>query len=185
MDAGPQGRQVVARVIPAIPQSTVSITKHFESCVLKAYRDSRGYWTQGWGRLLTTDKAHPGGFPDIDQATADEWLVQDLRRSAVGTWAYLDVMPTSNLWAALVDFVFNLGATRFRASTLRREVNAGASVEEIAFQISRWTAGNPADRKGLTRRRAGEIMILKTGGFDPSRVDDYAREIAPELFQRR
>jgi len=78
-----------------------------ESCKLKGYKDSRGFYTKGWGHLLE-DQSGPGVNWTQDQA--DEQLIKDLRSAeafAQGTpeWPYLDTPCRQN---AVIELCFNL-----------------------------------------------------------------------------
>lgn len=78
-----------------------------ESCKLKGYKDSRGFWTKGWGHLLE-DQSGPG--LDWTQDQADEQLIKDLRSAeafAQNTpeWPFLDTACRQN---AIIELSFNM-----------------------------------------------------------------------------
>ena len=158
-----------------IHPSTYDIAKYFEGCYLDAYKDPVGYWTQGWGHLLTLDKNAPKP-PRIDQDTADRWLVGDMQQVAQrlcgGILEAPEALPVNKL-GALVDFAFNLGTGALKSSTLLRKVNARAPDDEIIFQLGRWDKAGGMVLKGLKRRRAAEAMLWLSGGFDPAQLGDY------------
>jgi lysozyme len=61
--------------------------------------------------------------------------------------------------AALADFVFNLGAGRLQASTLRRKVIAG-DWDGVAGQLRKWVFGGGRRLRGLVLRREAEVRLL-------------------------
>lgn len=85
----------------------------------KAYRDTKGLWTIGVGH--TGPNVHEGlAWTDqqIDDAFKDDvkWA-----ETAVNKW--VTVPLTQHQFDALVSFVFNIGDTRFRTSTVLRQLN--------------------------------------------------------------
>jgi lysozyme len=97
----------------------------------------------------------------ISKAQADEWLLSELRtnyaagvlRASPGLIAY----PKS--LAAMIDFSYNLGVARYRASTLRRKVDK-QDWEAAKEQLMRWTRGGGKVLPGLVRRRQAEASLL-------------------------
>lgn len=86
-----------------------------EGCRLVAYKDSLGYWTIGYGRLMTQSGMN-NGFT-ITQDQAEKWLTQDLatayaQAQELVEWASLDTDARQN---AVVELVFNMGVNKWRA----------------------------------------------------------------------
>ena len=68
-------------------------------------------------------------------------------------------MPlTDNQFAALVSFVFNLGAGALRRSTLRRKVNRQEH-SEVPAELMKWIYVNGRKSPGLIKRRQAEAML--------------------------
>lgn len=61
--------------------------------------------------------------------------------------------------AALLDFVFNLGAGQLRSSTLRKRVNAEAW-GLVPSELRKWTRGGGRVLKGLVIRREAEAALI-------------------------
>lgn len=83
--------------------------KAAEGCRLTAYRDTRGFWTIGYGRLLDQRKDWTGYT--ITQAQADAALAEDLeaaedRARATDEWASLNSACRKN---AVTELIFNMG----------------------------------------------------------------------------
>jgi lysozyme len=99
----------------------------------KAYLDSKNIPTIGVGHtgpevyigLAWTDQ-------QVDDAFADDvqWAVDAVN-------GYVNVPLTQNQFDALVSFVFNIGETAFRRSTLLRVLNTG-KYEEAAACFDMW-----------------------------------------------
>jgi lysozyme len=65
-------------------------------------------------------------------------------------------------YAALCDFVFNVGGRNFRSSTLLKVVNAG-DFPSVPFQLRRWVFAGGREFPGLKTRRENEIELFFDG----------------------
>jgi lysozyme len=139
-----------------IPSAAVNLVKEFEGCCLTAYQDVAGIWTIGYG---STDSVVEG--MTITQEEADIRLANGLALAAqvVDTW--VKVPLTDNQFAALVDFVFNEGANRFRLSTLLGVINKRA-MAQVPQELMRWVYGGGRVLDGLIRRRQAECDLWNT-----------------------
>ena len=132
------------------------LTEQFEGCKLKAYKDSGGVWTCGYGH---TDGVGPSTVCTL--ALAEQWLQEDIQ-SAVNTVNHLvKVTLTQGEFDALVDFVFNEGAGHFESSTMLDLLNAG-SYQAAAGQFERWDMCAGQVVAGLLRRRQAEKTEFNT-----------------------
>lgn len=117
----------------------------------KSYRDTKGIWTVGVGDIdLDND-----GTRDVtkDTVETDEQIFTNLQLDV--KWAEdcvnaVDCPLSQSQFDALVSFVFNIGATAFNKSTMKRLLNAG-EYDEAAEQFDAWN--KPASIIG---RRNGE-----------------------------
>jgi lysozyme len=138
-------------------ERALDIAKHFEGCRLQAYQDPVGIWTIGYGHT----PAQAGQV--IDQATADALLLADMNTAAN---AALRLCPNlaarPNALDAVSDFVFNLGAGRLQASTLRRRINQNAW-ELAAQEFGKWVFAGGRKLTGLVLRREAERALFVTG----------------------
>ena len=77
---------------------------------------------------------------------------------------YINDMVTVGLtpsqFDALVAWVFNLGPTNLRESTLLRVLNEG-NYEEVPAQIKRWNKAGGEVLNGLIRRREAEALLFQ------------------------
>lgn len=123
------------------------------------YHDPVGFPTQAWGRLLSREKwAALSQYAPITRAEADEWLMQDLAKHARSVWRLCPVEMTPGMFAALVDFSFNVGPGNLEISTLRRRVLDGDR-QGAADQFLRWVYAQGVKLPGLVRRRAAERAL--------------------------
>lgn len=128
----------------------VSLIKEFEGLKLKAYQDVVGVWTIGYGHTHT---AKPGMV--ITAGEAERLLRVDLDWVEAAINKNVTVKLTQNQYDALASFIYNVGATNFRRSTLLDKLNdgdyAGASAE-----FRKWNKAGGKVVRGLTRRRKAE-----------------------------
>jgi lysozyme len=142
----------------AVSKNGVALTMRFEGCDLTSYPDpgTRGApYTCGWGH---TGKDVTKGMT-ITQAQADAWLKSDLNNAAMTVNATVKVPLTQNQFDALCDFVFNVGAGNFIASTLLRLLNAG-NYADSAVQFDRWNLAAGNVLQGLVKRRIAERQLF-------------------------
>lgn len=140
-----------------------------EGCVLTMYKDSAGLATIGVGHLLTAEELASGQIaglglwrPGITAAQADDLLRRDLAVAEAAVESEVVVDLTPGQFDALVSFVFNVGVTAFRHSTLLKLLNAG-DYASVPAQLRRWVhAGGTVD-PGLIRRRESEIRQWDAG----------------------
>lgn len=137
-------------------EKALAIIKFSESCRLKAYPDTGGVWTIGWG--------HTRGVKEGDtctQAQADAWLVEDVGDAERIIARHVLKPLTQNQFDGLVPFVYNIGAPQFIGSTMLRLLNRG-QFTAAADQYPRWKLDNGDVQPGLIKRRAAERALFLT-----------------------
>lgn len=152
--AAEQAKQVGRR----INQAGLELIKSFESLRLVAYLDSAGIPTIGWG---ATKGVRLGDV--ITEAEAIAELEADLAEASAGVERLVKVDLTDNQFAALVSFVFNLGAGALDGSSLLRKLNA-VDFAGAADEFLRWDKAHVKGvlkvLPGLTRRRQAERELF-------------------------
>src|SRR5690606_37394664 len=100
----------------------------------------------------------------ITQAQAEAWLLEELSgeylpdlRRALGDDVFYKL--TDNQVSALLSFIYNLGATAFRSSTLRKKLIMG-DYKGAANEFPRWNRAKGKVLKGLTNRRLDEQKLF-------------------------
>jgi lysozyme len=135
--------------------------QQFEGLKLKAYKDSVGIWTVGFGNIFNLDTGNPIKEGDeISLETAERWLKIEVDNLQAKMRKVITVPLNNNQWTALTSLAYNIGFGAFKRSTLLRLLNAGASKEEVAKQILRWNKAGGKEVKGLTNRRQAEFNLF-------------------------
>lgn len=125
----------------------------------KPYLCPAGYPTIGYGHRIPSLDTAP-----ISKAEGEKLLLSDLafyRDSVVALSPGLLAQPERRC-AALVDFAFNLGPNRYRASTLRKRVEA-EDWPEAAKEMRRWVYAAGKVFRALVGRRAVTAGWLEQG----------------------
>lgn len=138
--------------------------KDHEGLKLKAYKDTGGVWTIGYGH--TSDaKLKVTKDTVITKAQAEELLRHDVSEAEdmVDKYAVQAVL-NGNQYGAVVSFIFNVGGVAFKKSTLCKKLNkndyVGASKEFDKWVYDKEASPDPLP--GLIRRRAEEKALFNT-----------------------
>jgi lysozyme len=138
-----------------ISKEGIALIKKFEGCELEAYKCPAGVWTIGYGHIKGVQE---GDVITLEEA--EDMLVEELHEYE----NYINDMVTVGLtpfqFDALVAWVFNLGPTNLRESTLLRVLNEG-NYEEVPAQIKRWNKAGGEVLNGLIRRREAEAFLFQ------------------------
>ncbi|MBE8812223.1 lysozyme [Serratia marcescens] len=138
-----------------ISKSGIELIKCFEGLRLKAYQDSVGVWTIGYGWTQPVDGKKVGPGMQIDQAIADRLLKCGVVQYEQGVNQLVKVKITQGQFDALVSFAYNLGLRSLSTSTLLQKLNAG-DTQGAADQFGRWVNAGGKRLDGLVARRAAE-----------------------------
>lgn len=161
-------------LLAAIVELGKPICRRFEGWRAMPYLCPARVWTQGYG--------HTG--PDVT-ATSPAWtkpkgeavLGSDFEvyaRAVLALSPNLRLQPPE-VGTALADFCFNLGSTRYKASTLRRKV-AEEDWDEVIEQLGKWVFGGGKRLPGLVARRAAEGELIRSA---LAANDDAKGKVAP------
>ena len=138
-----------------LSKTGIELLKHFEGCELKAYQDSVGVWTIGYGH---TKGIYEG--LEITQLEAEKMLQDELPEYEGYITDKVVPMLQQHEYDALVCWVYNLGPTNLSSSTLLKRLNAG-EFDDVPFQMKRWDKAGGQPLLGLTRRSNAEALLFK------------------------
>tara|TARA_Y100001951_G_C11286843_1_gene269311 strand:- start:1764 stop:2207 length:444 start_codon:yes stop_codon:yes gene_type:complete len=138
-----------------ISEEGIELLKKFEGCKLEAYQDSVGVWTIGYGHTKGVYKGMT-----ISQDDAEEMLEEEMEEYEGYIEEYVEVPLSQNEFDALVCWVYNLGPTNLRNSTLLMVLNQ-SKFDEVPEQIKRWNKAGGEVLKGLVRRREAEALLFE------------------------
>lgn len=153
-------------------KATIDLIKEFEGCRLRAYQDSVGVWTIGYG--LTTG-ALPGVTVErgmsISQAQAEAYLTETLRRFSTHMLPMLKCQPTPNQYGAMLSLAYNIGLGAFGKSTCLKRFNVG-DMEGAAEALTWFNKAGGKVLRGLVRRREAErdLFLSDVSDTAPERI---------------
>ena len=138
-----------------ISEEGLSLIKKFEGCELTAYQDSVDVWTIGYGHTKGVEDGQ-----EITQEEAEEMLASELDEYE----GYINDLVECDLeqcqFDALVAWVYNLGPTNLRSSTMLKRLNSN-DLEDVPSQIKRWNKAGGKVLNGLVRRREAEALLFE------------------------
>lgn len=135
----------------------IAFIKDNEGYSNKAYKDTAGIWTIGYGHtgdnVTSTSKVTP--------VLASAYLREDIYTAEK---ALAGFKLNQNQYDALVSFVYNIGVDAFKDSTMRKFLVKG-DFDLASTQFQRWNkvtkGGIKIVDKGLTNRRAREKELFE------------------------
>ena len=142
---------------------TINLVKGFEGYSSTPYFCSAMVPTIGYGTTR-----YPNGVkvkindPSCTKDQAEIWLAHEVSRSTKVVINHSKYWLNNNQLAALVSFVYNVGAGAFRASTLLKRLNSG-DWDDIPNQFSRWKFAGGRVVEGLVTRRLIESNMWESG----------------------
>ena len=124
--------------------------KEFEGLRLKAYLDSGGKPTIGYGHTQGVKMGQR-----ITEKQAEDYLKYDLWVAGrfPNTMKEID---TQGKYDAVVDFIFNVGVGNFKRSTLYKYILRHAPDKLIQAEFRRWVHSGGKVLQGLVKRREWE-----------------------------
>jgi lysozyme len=135
-------------------EAGIILIKSFEGCRTEAYQDAVGVWTIGYGHTIDVKEGMT-----ITQHQCDVMLEVDIETYENYVNKYVIVSLTQNQFDALVSWVYNLGPTNLRNSTMLKVLNAG-KYDEVPYQMKRWNRAGGQVLKGLVIRREAEAELF-------------------------
>ena len=120
-----------------------------------AYKDTGGVWTIGYGH---TKNVKQGDV--VTRAQAEELFWEDFKEHVIPL-EKVKVPLSENQKVALASFIFNVGPTAFKNSTLLKKLNNN-DIKGAADEFDRWILDNGVIKKGLINRRKEEKELFLT-----------------------
>lgn len=162
----------------------------WEGVRYKPYKDVAGLLTIGVGHLLTKSELASGELNingrqvqyeagPLSDESVNALLRQDLVLSESAVNSLVKVPLTQGQFDALVSFVFNIGSSAFRKSTLLRELNLGR-YDAVPEQLRLWRRAGGKVVRGLQNRREAEVALWLTQDVGQSEPSEEREAEAPE-----
>lgn len=132
--------------------------KEWEGFRAKAYKDSRGILTIGYGHTASAGDPAPREGMTITESEAERILQRDLVFFEKEVEKLVDVPLTDQQFGTLVSFAYNVGVGHFRKSDLLKKLNQG-EYHAVPAALLQWEGGKNAHLQGLVNRRQNEAEM--------------------------
>lgn len=143
-------------------KNAIQLIHHFEGFYEDAYLCPAGVETIGYGTTIYPDSGNKVRLGDkITLKQAEIYLYKDLYDNYIPAIVRNVKVPlTNNQFEALVSFVYNVGETNFRKSTLLKKLN-NKDYDGASHEFDRWVYANGKRLNGLVRRRKAEKELFR------------------------
>ena len=156
-----------------ISQHGLAKLKQWEGLKTKAYQDTGGVWTIGYGHTAAAGEPKPKAGMVITAPDAERILLKDLTQYEAAVESLVKVKLNDNQFAALVSFVYNIPLASFKKSKLLKKLNAG-NYDAVPTELMKWVNVNHKKNQGLVNRRRAEGYLWMEGAFVTS------KDVVPE-----
>lgn len=144
----------------------LDLLKRWEGCRLKAYRDSVGVWTIGYGLTSAAGIIPVTEGLTITQAQAEDYLARSLVKYEATVSKALTRPPTQPQFDAMTSLCYNIGPGAFAGSSVVRRFNEG-NILSAADAFLMWTKAGGKELQGLVNRRKDERKLFLTPAGKP------------------
>ena len=144
-----------------ISETGLTLIEKWEGCLTKASNTLDGVWTIVYGEMNNYYGKKPCKGMTTTKAKAHAWL----RDHSISKYeGYVNSYVTysgltQNMFDALVSFVYDIGGSALKNSTLPKILNAG-DVAGAANEFAKWNKCSGKVLAGLTNRRAAEKALF-------------------------
>tara|TARA_R100000234_G_C4966553_1_gene164174 strand:- start:145 stop:582 length:438 start_codon:yes stop_codon:yes gene_type:complete len=137
-----------------ISKEGLSLIKKFEGCELEAYLCPAGVWTIGYGHTKDVKEGDK-----INKDEADYLLQEEMIEYESYINDFVEVPLEQNQFDALCSWVYNLGPTNLKNSTMLRVLNE-EKYADVPQEIKRWNKAGGEVLDGLIKRREAEAKMF-------------------------
>ena len=180
----PESRDVLPAGVELRPvfDKGLEVTKASEGFRARLYNDAANYCSIAYGHLVKkapcdgqeSDEFRRG----VSESRAGEILTRDMASAQHTVQAAVRVALNDAKYAALCDFVYNVGPQQFKASDLLRVVNA-RQFDQVPLQLRRWVRAGERQVEGLKNRREREIKLFFDGELTPRAAPPAGEDVSP------
>lgn len=145
--------------VMALSKKGRDLLKDFEGYKTTAYLDQAGVATIGYGTTKYED-GNPVKIGDkITKKKAEELLIKDISWAQNAINQLVKKPLSQNQFDALVSFVFNIGETQFKSSSLLKKLNSNKA-HKVEDEFLRWVYAGNKISQGLKNRRIKERALF-------------------------
>ena len=165
-----------------INTETIALVKEYEGLVLKAYPDPGSKdgnpWTIGYGHTKNVKRGDV-----ITQAQAEVFLKADLEATVQTIKQYVKAPLNDNQYGALASFIFNVGETAFKKSSVLSYINAG-KLDSVPGRLALYRLNDGKVMAGLVRRRTAEGTLWMKPVDGVASIEGSAVPASPAITKK-
>jgi lysozyme len=153
----------------------ILLLKKHEGLRLKAYQDSRGVWTIGYGLTSAAGIIKVYRGLTITAQQAEDYLQQALVQYENCVKDTIKVPLEQHQFDALVSFCYNVGPRAFEGSSIAQYVNQ-KRFKDVPKRMALWVRAGKTKPKGLPKRRKdeGDVFLGRKDFASAERQPDGA-----------
>lgn len=180
----PESREVLPAGVELRPvyAKGLEMTKLSEGFRSHLYNDVANYCSIAYGHLIKRVPCDGTELEEflrgVSEPRATEILTGDMSGAQRTVQALVRVSLSDSKFATLCDFVYNVGPTNFKNSTLLRVVNK-QQFDQVPLQLRRWIRAGGREVEGLRNRREREIKLFFDGEPTPRAVPPAGEDLSP------
>lgn len=144
--------------IRKLDEQGIAFLKKHEGYKSKAYKDSAGIWTIGYGSIRIFGRAVQKDDV-VTEHQAMNQMILDLETFEHAVNEHVKVYLTQRQYTALVSFTYNVGQNAFRNSTLLKKLNQ-SDYRAAGNEFNRWVNAGGRVVQGLVNRRKDESDLF-------------------------
>jgi len=141
-------------------KKAVDLIKLFEGFSSKSYLCPASVWTIGYGSTMWNDGKKVKSGETITLQGAENLLLWELQQKS---FVLKGLELNQNQVDAVISFVYNVGASAFGKSTLKKKMKVNPNDPTIKDEFMKWNkarvGGKMTELRGLTRRREEESNL--------------------------
>jgi GH24 family phage-related lysozyme (muramidase) len=169
-DAESRALQARSAIQRQVYPKGLTLTETAEGFVAHLYNDAARYCSIAYGHLVKKapcDGTEPFDFREgVTESQGADLLAHDMMTAEQTVLSTVVGDLSDGQYAALCDFVYNVGSRNFQGSTLLRVVNT-RELERVPGEFRRWVRAGGREWPGLRTRREHEIDVFFDGMIQP------------------
>lgn len=144
-------------------EQCIRLIKKYEGFSSVPYLCPAGYWTVGYGTVVREEDVEKYKESPITKEQGEILLIENLTKMFKIVRPMLkNVRMETDMWDAIMSFVYNVGTYAFYRSTLRRKL-LREEYFEAGDEFRRWVYVGGRKLIGLVRRREEERRLFLEG----------------------
>lgn len=144
-----------------VSQNGLALIQKYEGFRAKAYLCPANVFTIGWGTTKIDGLPVKAGMV-CTEAQALEYLKKDVEKFEKEVLDLVKVRISQEMFDSLLSFVYNLGSSNLKSSTLLKLLNS-KEYAKVPAQFLRWSKAGGKVLEGLLRRRRSEAELFRKG----------------------